>query len=159
MLYKFIVFLLYMVALSICSPLETTLKPTKRGVATIKSKAISRPRQSPGSGRLSLINYRFNRRPKKKHLDIGELKMVLGSAYDSKFMSIEPPRELQIPNAGAVYVVNKDNWRYREMLEELQTSNMTQELQLIAGDRFAVGEDHVKIFEKWLLRKSSCPVK
>lgn len=159
MMYTTIVFLLYMIAFGICSPYETTLKPTKRGVATIKSQAIHRPRQSAGSGRLSLINYRFNRRPKKKHLDIGELKMVLGTAYDSKFMSIEPPRELQNPNAGAVYVVNKDSWGYRNMLQELQASNMTQELQQIAGDRFVVEQEYVKTFEKWLLRKSSCPVK
>lgn len=156
-MYTTFVFLLYSIALGMCSPSETILKPNKRGVATIKSQEISRPRQSAGSGRLSLTSYRFIRQPKKKHLDIGELKMVLGTAYDSRFMSIEPPRELQIPNVDA-YVVNNGSLSSR-MLEELQASNMTQELQLIAGGRFIVGQEYVKTFEKWLLRKSSCPVK
>lgn len=158
-MYLSVLFLLYITSLAVCAPQTSTLKPTKRGVATIKSKAISRPRQSPGSGRLSLINYRFNRRPKKKHLDIGELKMILGSAYDPKFMSIEKPRELSNPNFGAVYVVQKDSWRYREMLQELQANNLTQELQQIAGDKFTVGQEYVQTFEKWLLKKGSCSVK
>lgn len=153
-----VVFLLYVITLGACTP-QTTSKPTKRGVATITSHAIARQRQSPGSGRLSLINYRFNRRPKKKHLDTVELKMVLGTAYDSKFMSIELPHELNNPDAGASYVIKKDSWRFREMLQELQSNNLTQELQQIAGEKYIIGKEFVNTVEKWLLKRGSCPVK
>ena len=153
-MYTYPVFLLFILAVNVCTSQTTT-----DNVATITSHPIRRPRQSAGSGRLSLINYRFNRRPRRKNLDIRELKLVLGSGYDSKFMSIEEPPELAKQDAGAMYVVRKDSWRYGEMLQELQANNLTQELQEIAGHKFEVGPEYVKTVEKWLLKRASCPVK
>lgn len=152
-----LVFLLYVITLSVCTAQNATRRV--KSVHKIKSPQISAPRQSQGSGRLSLINYRFNRRPKKKHLDAHELRMVLGTSYDSRFMSIEQPPNFTNPDAGATYAVKKDSWRYHEMLQELQSSNLTQELQQLAGNNLKIEPEYVKTVEKWLLKRASCPVK
>lgn len=150
----FLISLLYVLTLNFC-----TSQTTPDQISTVTVAPIRRPRLSDSGGRLSLINYRFNRRPKRKNLDIRELKLVLGSSFDSKFMSIEKPPEMANPDAGAILVYRQDNWKYDEMVKELQASNLTEELTQLSEDKFEVKQEYVEVFQKWLLRKASCPVK
>lgn len=155
-MYVPVIILLYAASLGICTPQNSTRHDKS---VKIKSHPITQPRQSLGSGRLSLINYRFNRRPKRKHLDAQELKLMLGTSFDSKFMSVERPPDLKSGDSGAIYVVKKESWRYGEMLQELKSFNLSQELQQIAGKIFEVAPEYVRTVEKWLMKKASCPVK
>ncbi|XP_015920606.2 noggin-1 [Parasteatoda tepidariorum] len=135
----------------ICLSAETTTS----GSVFIRRKSPS-SRMGGGGGRLSLMNNRFNKRPKKKHLDPDQLLDILGSFYDPLWMSIEEPTPLvnKDPDRGATYVYRE--WQQAELIKQLQLSNLSQELAQ-ANIREIPGL--VKTVEKWMMKKASCPIR
>lgn len=143
------IFLIYLIHFT-----SSTLQKPSADITTFSQPSIRRARAPGSSGRLSLINYRFSRRPRRKNLDTTELKLALGSDFDPKFMSIDKPFDLT-----PTFVVRQDSWKFGEMLQELEARNLTQELQQVAGSGFQVQLEHVEMVEKWLMKKALCPVR
>lgn len=139
---------------------DNSKKSNSSSPIVIRRKTPSRA--SSGGNRFSLMNSRFNRRPRKKNLDREHLLEILGDFYDPNWMSIEEPASLQHEDKGTTYVVRKDAWPYQELKKALEILDLSVD----AGNKSTSAEkDRVSsktfasIIEKWLLEKASCPVK
>ncbi|XP_035228486.1 noggin-3-like [Stegodyphus dumicola] len=145
---------------------ETTISLENGEAATTENISIVR-RKSPAKhalgtgGRLSLVNSRFSRRPRKKNLDTDQLLEILGDYYEPEWMSIEEPPALanKDPDRGVIYVVRHDGWQHSELIKQLQTSNLSLELAQLGGESVLQDPTFVTTVEKWLLNRASCPVR
>ncbi|GIY63537.1 hypothetical protein CDAR_442121 [Caerostris darwini] len=140
---------------------EDSLETTTSGSVVIRRRISSRVSSVGGGGRYSLINNRFNRRPRKKNLDPHQLLEILGGHYSPEWMSVEEPLALasKDPDRGATYVVRHDNWQHADLIKQLQGTNLTVELAQLGGTKVLEEPLLVRAVEKWLLKRASCPVR
>ncbi|XP_054718170.1 noggin-3-like [Uloborus diversus] len=138
---------------------ETSNNTTNPNVAIIRRRP--QPSIPSGGGRYSLMNSRFNRRPRKKNLDKDQLLDILGSYFDEEWMSIEEPLALSSkdPDRGATYVVKHDGAQHSELVRQIHLSNLTLELAALGGQKILEDRDLVLTVEKYLLQRASCPVR
>ncbi|GBL68140.1 Noggin-3, partial [Araneus ventricosus] len=139
---------------------EDSLETTTSGTVFVHRRIPPRAPMGNG-GRYSLINSRFNRRPKKKNLDPHQLLEILGNYYSPEWMSVDEPPALanKDPDRGATYVVRHDNWQHADLIKQLQASNLSVELAQMGGSKVLEEPLFVKTVEAWLLKRASCPVR
>ncbi|GFY42522.1 hypothetical protein TNIN_460761 [Trichonephila inaurata madagascariensis] len=139
---------------------EDSIETTTSGSVVIRRRMPSKTSVG-GGGRLSLINNRFSKRPRKKNLDPQQLMEILGNFYNPELMSVEEPSALanKDPDRGASYVIRHDNWQHADLIKQLQATNLSMELAQLGGSKILEEPVFAKTVEKWLLKRTACPVR
>ncbi|GFS45372.1 hypothetical protein NPIL_685771 [Nephila pilipes] len=140
---------------------EDSVETTTSGSVVIRRRIPARAPPMGGGGRLSLINNRFSKKPRKKNLDPQQLMEILGNYYSPEWMSVEEPSALanKDPDRGASYVIRHDNWQHADLIKQLQATNLSVELAQLGGSKVLEEPVFAKTVEKWLLKRASCPVR
>jgi hypothetical protein len=109
------------------------------------------------------------KKPRKKNLKKSRLLRKMGSDFDARWMSIDPP------TAGAedVVRVSVTENQVAELVEQVSELNLEKELEdmvqgvgnndVVASEDENVSKNDVRgemiaVFKQWLVKKSSCPV-